>query len=219
MLLAKKVTVPVEYFNYADIFSKKLAKVLPERTGINKHAIKLEEDKQSPYAPIYSLGMIELETFKIYIKTNLANGFIQPLKSFTSAPILFLHKPDDSLQLCVNYQGLNNLIIKNQYPLPLIGESLDRLGRAKQFIQLDLTSAYHQMKIKEGNKYKTAFKIRYGHFEYQVMLFKLSNTPASFQEYINKILAKKLDVFVIVYLDDILIYTEDKNQGHVNDIW
>ena len=104
----------------------------------------------------------------------------------------------------------NNLMIKNQYPLSLIGEALDRLGRAKRFTQLDLTNAYHRMRIREGNKWKTAFKTRYGHFKWQVMLFGLSNAPASFQGYINKILAKKLDVFVIVYLDDILIYTEDE---------
>ena len=92
----------------------------------------------------------------------------------------------------------------------MIGESLDRLGRAKRFTQLDLTSAYHQMRIKEGDEWKTAFRTRYGHFEYQVMPFGLSNAPASFQGYINKILAEKLDIFVIIYLDDIFIYTEDQ---------
>ena len=115
----------------------------------------------------------------------------------------------------MDYWGLNNLTIKNRYPLPLIGESLDRLGRAKRFTQLDLTSAYHRMRIKEGDEWKTAFRTRYGHFEYQVMPFGLSNAPASFQGYINKILAEKLDIFVIVYLDDILIYIEDPGQGHM----
>ncbi len=85
-------------------------------------------------------------------------------------------------------------MIKNWYPLPLIGESLDQLGRAKRFTQLDLTSAYHQIKIREGDEWKTAFCIRYGHFKYQVMPFGLSNVPASFQGYINKILAEKLDI-------------------------
>ena len=97
-------------------------------------------------------------------------------------------------------------------PLPLIGESLDRLGRAKQFTQLDLTSAYHRIRIQEGDKEKTSFRTKYGHIEYQVMSFSLSNAPASFQGYINKILAKKLDIFVIVEQDDILIYTEDPEQ-------
>ena len=109
---------------------------------------------------------MELETLKTYIETNLANGFIRPSKSPAGAPILFVRKSDGSLRLCVNYRGLNNLTIKNRYPLPLIGESLDQLGRAKRFTQLDLTSAYHRMRIKEGDEWKTAFRTRYGHFEY-----------------------------------------------------
>ena len=97
----------------------------------------------------------------------------------------------------------------------MIGESLDRLGRANRFTQLDLTSAYHRMRIRESEEWKTAFQTRYGHFEYQVMPFSPSNAPASFQEYINKLLAEKLNIFVIVYLDDILIYTEDPSPPHV----
>ena len=126
--------------------------VLPERTELNEHAIDLEDGKQPPYGPIYSLGPVELETLKTYIKTHLKTGFIRPSKSPASAPILFDKKPDGSLRLCVNYQGLNNLTIKNRYPLPLIEESLDRLGQAKRFTQLDLTSASHQMRIKEGDE-------------------------------------------------------------------
>ena len=155
---------------------------------------------------------------KTYIKANLASGFIRPSKSPAGALILFVRKKNGSLCLCVDYRGLNNLTIKNRYPLPLIGESLDRLGRAKRFTQLDLTNAYHRMRIREGDEWKTAFRTRYGHFEYQVMPFGLSNAPASFQGYVNKILAEKLDVFVIVYLDDILIYTEDAGQGYVEAV-
>ncbi len=109
-------------------------------------------------------------------------------------------------------------MIKNRYPLPLIGESLDRLGQAKWFIQLNLTSAYHRMRIREDDEWKTDFYIRYGQFEYQVMPFGLSNTLASFQGYINKILAEKLDIFVVVYLDDILIYTKVLGQSYVEAI-
>ena len=94
---------------------------------------------------------------------------------------------------------------------------MDRLGRAKRFTQLDLTSAYHRMRIREGDEWKTAFRTQYGHFEYQVMPFGLTNAPASFQGYINKILAEKLDIFVIVYLDDILIYTDD-DESHVTAV-
>ena len=144
--------VPAEYSDFADVFSPDLASKLPKHTGINDHAIKLVEGQQPPYRPIYSLGPMELETMKAYIETNLANEFIKPSKSPAEAPILFDRKSDGSLQLCVNYQGLNNLMIKNRYPLPLIRESLDRLRRAKEFTQLDLTSAYHQMKIRERDE-------------------------------------------------------------------
>ena len=211
-------SIPNEYSDFADVFSPELALELPEHTSINDHAIELVDDRQPHYGPIYSLGPVELETLKTYIKTNLKNGFIRPSKSSAGAPILFDKKPDGSLWLCVDYRGLNNLTIKNRYPLPLVGESLDWLGRARRFTQLDLTSAYHRMRIREGDEWKTAFRTRYGHFEYQVMPFGLTNAPATFQGYINKILAEKLDVSVIVYLDDIFIYTKDKGKDHIQAI-
>ena len=135
--------VSAKYSDFADVFSLDLASKLPKHTRINNHAIELVNGQQLPYGPIYSLGPIESETLKTYIETNLVNGFIRPVKSPAGASILFDQKSDNSFWLYVNYQGLHNLTIKNQYPLPLIGESLDRLGRAKQFTQLELTSAYH----------------------------------------------------------------------------
>ena len=157
-LLIKKVTIPDKYSDFTNIFSKKKALMLPKQTELNKHTIKLKGDKQPPYKLIYNLGLVELETLKIYIKTHLKTKFIWPFKSPAGAPILFNKKPDGSFCLCMDYTGLNNLTIKNQYPLPLIGKSLDCLGQAKRFIQLDLTSAYHRMQIKEGDKWKTAFQ-------------------------------------------------------------
>ena len=125
--------VPVEYSDYSDVFSTENAAELSENTGINEHAIKLEDGKQPSFGPIYSLGLLELETLKTYIETNLANGFIWLSKSPAGAPILFDWKPDGSLRLCMDYRGLHNITIKNQYPLPLISELLDRLGQAKRF--------------------------------------------------------------------------------------
>ncbi len=161
---------------------------------------------------------MELETLKAYIKNNLASKFIRLFKSSAGAPILFDKKSDGSLRLCVDYQGLNNLTLKNQYPLLLVGESLDWLDWAQHFTQLDMTNAYHQIRIKKGDEWKTAFRTRYGYFEYQVMPFGLTNAPAMFQGYINKILAKKLDVFVMVYFNDILIYTESEDDEHVQAV-
>ena len=105
--------VPNEYANFVDVFSPDLAAELPEHTGINDHAIKLDDGQQPPSGPIYSLGPVELKILKAYIETNLANGFIRPFTSPAGAPILFDRKSDGSLQLCVNYRGLNNLTIKN----------------------------------------------------------------------------------------------------------
>ncbi len=117
--------VPSKYIDFADIFSSELAAKLLEHTGINDHAIELVDDGQPPYGFIYSLGPVEMETLKAYIENNLANGFIRPSKSPARATILFNKMPDGRLRLYVDYQGLNNLTIKNQYPLPLIKESLD----------------------------------------------------------------------------------------------
>ncbi len=118
----------------------------------------------------------------------------------------------------MDYYGVNNLTIKNKYLFPLIREALDRLGRAKRFSQLDLTSAYHQMRIQEGDEWKTAFCTKYGHFKYRVMPFGLSNALTSFQGYINKIFAEKLDIVVLIYLDNLLIYTKDPGQPHIEEV-
>ena len=117
--------VSSEYADFANIFSPKLAAKLPKHTRINDYAIELVDDQQPPYGPIYSLGPVKLETLKAYIKNNLVSGFISPSKSPARAPIFFDKKLDSCLRLCIDYRGLNNLIIKNRYPLPLVEESLD----------------------------------------------------------------------------------------------
>lgn len=166
MLIGEKVIIPAKYADFDNIFFKILAEVLPEQIGIKKYAINLVEGKQSYYRVIYSLRSMEFKTLKIYIKTNLANGFIRPSKSPASTPILFVCKANCSFCLYVNYQDLNNLTIQNQLQLLLIGEFLDWLGRAKCFTQLDLIQAYHKMRIKEDDKWKIVFRTCYGHFKY-----------------------------------------------------
>ena len=135
-LIAKEAStkVLVEYSEFVDIFSPELVFDLSDHSGINNHAIKLVNSYQQLfYGPIYSLGPVESETLKAYIETNLANGFIKPSKSPARTPILFDQKSDGSFRLCIDFQSLNNFMLKNQYPLPLIGELLDRLGRARRF--------------------------------------------------------------------------------------
>jgi RNase H-like domain found in reverse transcriptase/Reverse transcriptase (RNA-dependent DNA polymerase)/Integrase zinc binding domain/Chromo (CHRromatin Organisation MOdifier) domain len=129
-------------------------------------------------------------------------------------------KKDGTLRLCVDYRGLNEVTIKNRHPLPLISESLDRLTHANVFTSLDLKEAYHRLRIKEGDEWKTAFRTRYGHFEYTVVPFGLTNAPAAFQAYINKALVGLVDVICIVYLDDILIFSnsEEEHIEHVKTV-
>ena len=133
----------MEYSNYSNVFSAKNVAKLPENTGMNKHAIELEKSKQFIFEFIYSLRLVELETLKTYIKINLANSFIRLSKFPARALILFDRKPNRNFCLCMDYWNLNNLTIKNQYPLSQIDESLDWLSQAKQFIQLDLINAYN----------------------------------------------------------------------------
>ena len=134
LLFAKKVTVLVEYADFANLFLKKSARELPKRTGITEYIIKLTKWKQSLYRFIYSLGLLELETLKTYIIMKLANNFIQLSKSPASTLILFFCKLNNSFYLCANYQGLNNLTIINHYSLFLISESLNWFRWAKRFI-------------------------------------------------------------------------------------
>lgn len=128
------ISILVKYLDFNNVFSKKFAGVLPKHTKIKTHAIDLKEGKQPSYGFIYSLAPIEIKTLKTYIETNLANGFIHPFKSPAHFSILFDQKFNGNLRLCVNYQGLHNLTIKNWYPFPLIGKSRDWVGRAKRFI-------------------------------------------------------------------------------------
>ncbi|KAH0609353.1 uncharacterized protein H6S33_012839 [Morchella sextelata] len=133
---------------------------------------------------------------------------------------MFVKKSDGTLRLCVDYRGLNAITIKNQYPLPLLKETLAKLSRAKYYTKLDLCWGYNQIRIAEGDEWKTAFRTRYGHFEYTVMPFGLVNAPATFQDWINDILRPYLDQFVTAYLDDILIYSEtlSEHKEHIQKV-
>ncbi len=208
--------LPAYLEDFADVFSEEKAAVLQDLEQA-QHAIELEPGKQPPFKPMYGLSERELAVLREYLESSLEKGWIRPSKSPAGAPILFAPKKDGSLRLCVDYRGLNLITLKNRYPLPLIGETLDRLSGASIYTQLDLRDAYHRIRIKKGDEWKTAFRTRYGHYEYQVLPFGLTNAPATFQAYINKALSGFLDTFVVVYLDDILIYSrsEKEHRRHV----
>jgi transposase InsO family protein len=213
-------TIPKAYKgHYERAFSEAEANTLAEHAP-HELAIHLEPGKRPPFGPIYPLSERESEVLRDYIHASLAKGWIRRSTSEAGAPIMFAKKKDGGLRLCVDYRGLNAITIKNRHPLPLIGESLDRLGSARIYTKLDLRDAYHRIRIREGDEWKTAFRTRYGHFEYTVMPFGLTNAPAVFQSYINSALSDLLDVCCIVYLDDILIYskTEEEHVKHVREV-
>ncbi|SCV69279.1 BQ2448_2299 [Microbotryum intermedium] len=170
---------------------------LPSRRPYD-HTIPLDPSIKDPARSLYPLNQSESKTLSDYIDDHLKKGFIEPSQSPIGAPILFAKKKDGSMRLCVDYRALNNATMKNKYPLPLIGESLDRLSSAVFYF------------FQKSIFWKTAFRTRYGHFQYNVMPFELTNAPASFQNLINDVLSPYLDTFVIVYLDDILIYSKSQ---------
>jgi hypothetical protein len=147
-------------------------------------------------------------------------GFIRPSKSSHGAPVLFVKKKDGSLRLCVDFRGLNKISKKDRYPLPLITDLLNAPRKARLYTKIDLRHAYHLVRIAEGDEWKTAFRTRYGSFEWLVMPFGLTNAPVAFQRFMNDIFGDLLDVCVIVYLDDILIYSDDPKQHteHVREV-
>ena len=208
--------LPEQYAEFKDVFSKKGSENLPPHRQWD-HEIVLESGTKVPFGPIYNLSEMELKVLKDYLDRNLENGFIRYSTSPAGAPILFVKKKDGSLRLCVDYRGLNAVSIKNRTPLPLISNTFDRLQGANYYTKLDLRDAYNLIRIREGDEWKTAFRTRYGHFEYMVMPFGLANAPATFQTYINQALSSVVDICCVVYLDDILIYSKTL-EDHDRDV-
>jgi transposase InsO family protein len=202
--------LPPEFQDFEGVFSVEEAGKLASHYTTD-HAIDIG-DQTPPYGPLYNLSARELEVLRRYLVEAEAKGWIRPSTSPAGAPVLFVPKKDGGLRLCVDYRGLNKITRKNRYPLPLISETLDRLSGAKIFTKLDLKDAYHRIRIREGDEWKTAFRTRYGHFEYLVMPFGLTNAPATFQSYINQALSGLVDIFCVVYLDDILIYSQTREE-------
>jgi len=200
--------IPEEYYEFADVFSESQAETLPELRPYDLK-IELEDGAKPPIGWMYALSAVEQEGLHQFMDQNLRNGFIHPSRSPHGAPILFIKKKDGSLRLCIDYRGLNKLSKKDQYPLPLIADLLDALGKACIYTKIDLWHTYHLVHIRKGDEWKTTFRTKYGSFEWQVMPFGLTNAPGAFQQFMNDIFVDMLDVCVVVYLDDILIYSSD----------
>ncbi|CAA0825697.1 Uncharacterized mitochondrial protein AtMg00860, partial [Striga hermonthica] len=160
----------------------------------------------------YRMAPKELQELKTQIQELLRLGFIQPSVSPWGAPVLFVKKKDGSMLMCIDYRDLNRLTIKNKYPFPRIDDLFDQLRGACVFSKIDLRSGYHHLKIKESVIAKTAFRTRYGHYEFIVMPFGLSNAPSVFMDLMNRIFHPYLDQFVIVFIDYILIYSKSQKE-------
>ena len=201
--------LPGHYKKLLKVFSHEEAnKLLPHRPGID-HTIKMQPGTQPPAGPLYGMSRNEHQVFKKYLKNNLGKEFIWASSSPAAAPVLFVKKPGRELWFCVDYHGLNALIIKNKYPLPLIWETLDRLCKAVYFTKLDIVAAFNKICMAEGEECKTAFRTCLGLYEYLVMPIGLSNAPSSFQNFLNDVLGNDIwDIFVTAYMDDILVFSK-----------
>lgn len=201
---------------YRDVFPKDLPPGLPPEREVD-HRIELLPGATPASRPMGRMSSKELDELKAQLQQLTESGFIQPSKSPFGAPVLFVKKKDGSMRMCVDYRALNALTVKNRYPLPRIDELFDRLQGAKVFSKLDLRSGYHQIRVHPDDVPKTAFRTRYGHFEFLVLPFGLTNAPATFMHLMHQVFRPYLDEFVIVFLDDILIFsrTEEEHQRHV----
>jgi len=196
---------------FSDVFPTELPNELPPERSVD-HSIDLFPGSEPPFKATYRLSYPEMDELKKQLAELSTKGFIRPSTSPFGAPVLFVHKKEGTLRLCVDYRALNKITIKNRYPLPRIEELMDRLCGAKYFSKIDLYSGYHQIRIKDTDIHKTAFRIRYGHYEFLVLPFGLTNAPATFMTLMNDIFREYLDKFVIIYLDDILIYSKTKEE-------
>jgi hypothetical protein len=188
---------------YKDVFSEEVSG-LPLRRDID-FSIELAPGVVLVSRTPYQMSTPKLVEFKFQLKEMMDKGYIQPNVSPWGAPVLFVKKKDGTLRLCIDYRKLNKVTIKNKYPLPRIDDIFDQFGGSSIFSKIDLRSGYHQVRIKGEDIHKTTFRMRYGHYEFVVVPFGLTNAPATFMCLMNNVLNKFLDKFVLVFIDDILI--------------
>lgn len=214
--------VPPSHHDWLHVFSKKASDTLPPRRTYD-HKIQLVQGKSESdltYSPLYKMSLEELEITKKYLEENLDKGFIEPSQAPFAAPVLFVKKPAGGLRFCIDFRKLNLLTRKDQYPLPLIDETLARLATAKIFTKLDIRQAFHRIRVHADSEELTTFRTRYGAYKCKVLPFGLTNGPATYQRYMNDILFDYLDDFCTAYLDDILIYSDNllEHDMHVNKV-
>ena len=191
---------------FGDVMPDELPQKLPPRRGVD-HSIELLPGAKAPAQAPYRMAPSELTELRRQLDEMLKAGFIRPSKAPYGAPVLFQKKKDGSMRMCVDYRALNKVTVRNNYPVPIAGELFDRLGKASYFTKMDLRSGYYQVRIAEGDEPKTACVTRYGSYEFLVMPFGLTNAPATFCTLMNDLFKEYLDDFIVIYLDDIVVYS------------
>ncbi|XP_052179895.1 uncharacterized protein LOC127793152 [Diospyros lotus] len=200
---------------FENVFLDELLGLPPQ--GEIEFAIEIVPGAGPVSIPQYKMAPVELRELNTQLQDLLDKGFIRPSMSPWGAPVLFVKKKDGSLMMCIDYRQLNKITIKNKYPLPRIKELFDQLQGAKVFSKINLRSGYYQLSIKAEDVPKTTFRSRYGHYEFLVMPFGLTNAPVVFMDTMNRVFRPFLDKFVIVFIDDILIYSpsEEEHESHL----
>ena len=203
---------PVPDYVKCQVFSEEGFAKLPNRKPWD-HAIELVPGAQPKGCKVYPLSVTEQSELDRFLTENLETGRIQPSKSPMASPVFFIKKKDGSLRLVQDYRMLNEMTVKNKYPLPLISELVNQLRGAKYFTKLDVRWGFNNVRIEEGDEWKAAFRTNRGLFEPLVMFFGLTNSPATFQTMMNDIFTDMIsEGVVVVYLDDILIFTKDLDE-------
>nr|XP_043639059.1 uncharacterized protein LOC122610129 [Erigeron canadensis] len=211
--VAKITDIPI-VCDFPDVFPDDVVGLpLPRQVDFR---INLVPDAMPIAKTPYHLAPSELQELATQLQELQDKGFIRPSSSPWGAPILFVKKKDGSFHMCVDYRELNKLTVKNRYPLPRIDDLFDQFQGTKYFSKIDLRSGYHQLRVREEDIPKTAFSTRYGHFEFLVMPFGLTNAPAVFMDLMNRVCKPYLDDFIIVFIDDILIYSKTKKEHEVH---
>jgi hypothetical protein len=205
-----------QYFAFQNIFFEIKAHKFFEH-DFHDHVIEILSNRDSLFDSIYNLSATKLKILKNYIDEYMKKNFITEFVSSAKVLILFVKKTNDKLRLCVDYKELNEIIIKNRYSLFFINENLNRLFETKIFIKLNVRDAFHRIKIRKENEWKTTFKCRFDHYQYRMMFFELTNSSITFQVYINKTMHSYLDLFVLMYINDLLMFfsSTEKHIEHV----
>jgi hypothetical protein len=210
--------LPVQYRDFAELFSREAQDVLPEHGPHDMH-IELEPGKEPPVGKLYPMSKDELDILKEYLDEMERTGKIRPTTSSCGAPIFFVKQGSGKLRLVVDFRGLNAITKKDKYPIPLMATLAEQVADCRYFSKFDLKNGFNLIRIQAGDEWKTAFRTRYGAYEYLVMPFGLTNAPSVFQRFMNGVLHERLDRGVNVYIDDILTSSKTEEEHVETNRW